>query len=61
MIYDKVKELCEKKKISISELEKSAGLGNGVIGGWRASSPRIDSLQAVAKVLGVKVGKLLEQ
>ena len=60
MIYDKIKILCEKKKISICALEKAAGLGNGTIGGWKTKSPTLDKLQAVAKVLGVKVSKLLE-
>lgn len=61
MIYDNVKKICKEKGISLCALEKTAGLGNGVIAGWRKSSPRVDSLQAVAKVLGVKVSKLLEQ
>lgn len=60
MIYNNVKELCEKQGISISELEKRAKLGNGTIGGWRKSSPKIANIQAVAKVLGVKVEKLLK-
>lgn len=60
MIYNNVKELCEKQGISISELEKRAKLGNGTIGGWRKSSPKIANIQSVAKVLGVKVEKLLK-
>lgn len=59
MIYDKIKILCDKKKISIAALEKAAGLGNGTIGGWKTSSPTVEKLQAVAKVLGVEVSKLL--
>lgn len=61
MIFENVKALCDKKGISISQLEKEAGLGNGTIGGWRTSAPRVDSLQAVAKVLKVKVEKLLQE
>ena len=60
MIYDNVKRLSDEKGITISKLEKEAGLGNGTIGGWRTSAPRLDSLQAVAKVLKVKVDKLLK-
>lgn len=60
MIYDKIKEICTKKGISICTLEKNAKLGNGTIGSWRTSSPTVDKLQAVANVLGVKVSKLLE-
>ena len=60
MIYDNVKHLCAEKGISISQLEKEAGLGNGTIGGWKTSVPRIDSVQSVAKVLKVKMEKLLK-
>lgn len=60
LIYENVKELCDKKGISISELEKKAKLGNGTIGGWRSSSPRLSNLQAVAEVLNVKIEKLLK-
>lgn len=60
MIYDNVKRLSDEKGISISRLEKEAGLGNGTISGWKTSAPRLDSLQAVAKVLKVKVDKLLK-
>jgi transcriptional regulator with XRE-family HTH domain len=60
MVYDKIKALCEKKKISICALEKKAGLGNGTISGWKDGSPTLDKLQAVAKALNVKVSKLLE-
>lgn len=61
MIFENVKKLCDEKGISISKLEKDAGLGNGTIGGWRNSVPRSDSLQAVAKVLKVKMEKLLQE
>lgn len=60
MIYEKIKALCDKKGISICALEKAAGLGNGTIGGWRTGSPTVDKLQVVAKVLNIKVSKLLE-
>lgn len=46
--------------MSVCALEKAAGLGNGTIGGWRTGSPTVDKLQAVAKVLDVKVSKLLD-
>lgn len=60
MLFDKIKEICKEKGISISSVEKQAGLGNGVISKWNGSSPTVDSLKAVAKVLKVKVDKLLE-
>lgn len=58
-IYDKIKELCEEKGMSIRQLEVSAGLKNGAISKWNDSSPTIKSLKAVADVLKVKVDKLI--
>mgnify|MGYP003507064925 CR=1 len=60
MIFNNIKKICDEKGISIFQLEKEAGLGNGTISGWKESMPRIDKLQAVAKVLNVKMNKLLE-
>lgn len=60
LIYDKIKEICKSKKISVTQLEKEAGLSNGAISKWNESSPTIDKLQSVAKVLKIKVDKLLD-
>ena len=59
MIYDKIKELCKERGVSVTSVEKEAGLSNGAISKWNNVSPTIDNLQAVAKVLKVKVDKLL--
>ena len=61
MVYENVKALCDKKGISIAQLEKEAGLSNGSIGKWKNCIPKADSLQAVAKVLKVKMEKLLQE
>ena len=60
MIYENIKAICDEMGITISELEKKAGIGNGVIGGWRTSIPRADKLKAVADVLGVTVDELMK-
>lgn len=60
MIYENVKKIADEKGISISALEKKAGLGNGVISGWKTSSPTVANLKSVADVLHVNVDKLLE-
>ena len=59
MIYDKVKEVCKKQGISVSAVEREAGLGTGTISKWNESSPTVDNLQAVAKVLKTTVDELL--
>lgn len=59
MIYDKIKEICKTQGVSVAAVEKQANLSNGAISKWNDASPTIANLQAVAKVLGVKVDKLL--
>ena len=61
MIYDTIKALCKKRGLSATSVEKEAGLSNGAISKWNDSSPTVDKLNAVAKVLNVKVDCLLRQ
>ena len=60
MIYDKIKELCKARGISVSIVEKEAGLSKAAISKWNDSSPTVANLQAVAKVLNCSVDDLLE-
>lgn len=53
MIFQKIKELADRKNMSIRELERLAGLENGTIGKWRNSIPRFDNIASVASVLEV--------
>lgn len=48
MIYERIKQLCDVKGISVSSLEKELGFGNGTIYKWRSSSPSVENLQKVA-------------
>lgn len=61
MVYENIKKLCSEKGISIAAVEKEAGIGNGVIGGWREGSPRVDSLMKVANVLGTSLDELVKK
>lgn len=60
MIYDTIKEICKDKGISVASVEKKAGLGKATISKWNNVSPTVDNLKAVAKVLKVKVDRLLD-
>ena len=60
LLYENVLRLATDRGMSISELEKKAGLSKASISKWKKSSPTADNLKAVAKVLKVKVDKLLE-
>ena len=59
VIYNKIKSICKEKGVSVSSVEKRAGLSSGAISKWNESSPTIENLQAVANVLKVNVNKLI--
>lgn len=59
MIYDRIKVVCRQKGISVTQVEKKAGLSNGAISKWNKVSPTVDNLQAVSKILGCSVDDLL--
>ena len=61
MLFDKIKAICAEKGMSISLLERTAGLGNGTIDGWNDSSPRLDKIMAVAKVLEIPLEELIKE
>ena len=62
MIYEIIKAMCEKQGVSLAELERIAGFGNGPIGKWSHDKvkPNFESLEKVAAALGVSVTALLE-
>lgn len=60
MIYDKIKELCKEKGMSVNAVEKKAGLSHGAISKWNNSTPSAEKLNSVAKILKVKIDKLLD-
>lgn len=61
LLYDKVVQFCKENHIPLYSFEKRCGLGNATIRGWKTSNPRIDSIQKVAKEMGVSIEKLLEE
>lgn len=58
-MYERIKELCALKGISIQALEKEASLSNGAISKWIISTPKADALYRVAVVLGTTSDYLL--
>lgn len=59
MIYENIKELCKKKKISIYRIEKDLGFSASSIVKWKKAVPAADKLKAVADYLGVTMEYLL--
>ncbi len=58
-IVDRIKELCHQKDITLTELERNAGIGRSTIRNWATSSPNSDKLQKVADYFRVSVDYLL--
>ena len=59
MLYDKIRVLANKKKISIAELERTLGFSNGMISKWDVAIPNASNLYKVAKFFGVSVEDLM--
>ena len=59
MLFEKVKALCKERGISIAALEAETDIGNGTIGRWRESSPKVSTLKKVANYLGCSIDELL--
>lgn len=59
MLFDRVKKLCKKRGISISELENNVGFGKNTIYKWKNQSPKAETLQKVADYFGVTTDYLL--
>lgn len=58
-IVEKIQLLCESKNITVGMLEKELGLSKAAVYKWHKSSPKVDSLQKVAKYFGVTIESLL--
>lgn len=58
MNIELIKNLANKKGLSITKLEVACGFGNGTIGKWTKQSPSCDNLYKVANYLGVSIDYL---
>lgn len=43
------------------QLEKTCGLGNGTVSGWKNGNPRVDLLIRVADFFGITIDELLKE
>ena len=61
MIYKKIKEAAERRKISINALEDRISVSHGSICKWDKNRPSVDKVKAVSDVLGVSIDELLQE
>ncbi|ENH96683.1 Cro/CI family transcriptional regulator [Gracilibacillus halophilus YIM-C55.5] len=58
-LVERIKKLCDEKKVSFAEVERSTGISNGQIRRWDKSSPKIDNVTKVANYFDVSTDYLL--
>lgn len=59
MDISKIVDKCWDHRITVAELERNAGLSNGLIGKWKTGSPRLENLRKVADYFGCPISELL--
>ena len=59
-VYSKIKELCKRNNISISELESELEFSRGSLCKWNVNVPSITKVKAVADYFHVTVDELLK-
>ena len=58
-VYDRIKELAEKRKMTISEVETALGMGTNSLYSWKKKTPNGTSLEKAADYFNVTVDYLL--
>ena len=59
LLAEKIRILCKDRGMTLAELERTIGLGNGTIRRWSEHSPRVDNVKQVADFFEVPVDDLL--
>ena len=60
-MVNKIRQLCKESGNTLASLERSLGIGNGVIARWDIHNPTVDRVKAVADFFGVSVDELLKE
>lgn len=58
-LVEKIKMLCNERKVTFAEVERKTGISNGQIRRWDNSSPKIENIQKVADYFDVSTDYLL--
>ncbi|MBC1564138.1 helix-turn-helix domain-containing protein [Listeria booriae] len=58
-IVERIKKLCENRKITIAELERQTKMPNGTIRRWDKSMPSVDKVKIISDYFNVTVDSLL--
>ncbi|SDJ76983.1 helix-turn-helix domain-containing protein [Salimicrobium halophilum] len=58
-VFDRVKELCKKRGITVAQLEDKVGFGRNSMYSWKKNKPSSDRLEKVADYFNVSTDYLL--
>ena len=58
-MYERIKELCKSRGITIQDLEKTLGFGTRSIYNWSSHAPSVDKVIAVAEYFDVTTDYLI--
>lgn len=58
-IFYIIKNLCDKNKITIFELEKQIGVSRGILYTWKKSSPSVEKVKRVAEYFNISMDYLV--
>lgn len=59
-LQENIRARCEAMHISVTELEKRAGVSNGIVGKWSNAEPNLGTLRKIAAVLDCTIDDLIE-
>ena len=57
-MFDRIRQLCREKGVSMSTVEKDCGLGENSIFKWKNSMPSVEKVAKVAQYFGVSIDYL---
>lgn len=60
-IYEKISELCSKRKMTIKDLENELDFSNGIIGKWKNNSPNIKYIIKIAEYFNISIDNFLDR
>lgn len=60
VIVDNIRQIAKRQNTNLKRIEETVGISNGVIAKWAKAPrmPRVDTLEAIARHLGVSVSDL---
>lgn len=58
LFYSKIKELCEKKGISVRKFETDLGFSRGCACKWESSMPSFDKIVLIADYFNISLDEL---